>query len=101
MAEVALTESWTRVDGTLGLTAGQKYRLQPSGPVQLALGSVAPTDDSDALAYQAASSQHTHAPSIAFMFVTGDTNRLWARAIGSAFSATKLKAVSATSFEPF
>ena len=31
MAEVALTEAWARVDATLGLMAGQKYRLQPSG----------------------------------------------------------------------
>ena len=100
MAEVSLTEAWQRVDSTLGMTAG-KYRLQPSGLVQLALGSTAPTDDSAALTYRAAGSQHSHASTIPFMFATGAANRLWARAIGGPFSATKLKAVSATSFEPF
>ena len=50
MAEIALTEAWRRIDADLSLAAGN-YRLQVSGIVQLALGSSAPTDDSDALTY--------------------------------------------------
>ena len=100
MAEVALTEAWSRVDADLSLAAGN-YRLQVSGIVQLALGSSAPTDDSDALTYFPPGKQFTHPATVPFKFATGNANRLWARAIGSPFSATKLKAVPAASFEPF
>ena len=102
MAEVNLTEAWSRVDSTLGLTAGQKYRLQiSSGIIQLALGSSAPSDDSNALTYRANGAQFDRGGTIPLSFASGAANRLWARAIGSPFSATMLKAVSATSFEPF
>ena len=100
MAEVALTEAWQRIDADLSLAAGN-CRLQVSGIVQLALGSSAPSNDADALTYFPPGKQFPHPATVPFKFATGAANRLWARAIGSSFSATKLKAVSAASFEPF
>ena len=98
MAKVTVTSEWSRVDNGLGLVAGTKYRIQPEGKMQLALGATAP-DDAAAVTYPASGSYAGNAATYAFTFVTGNANRLWARSVGSA--PCDLRAVLAASFEPF
>ena len=95
MAKVTVTAEWSRVDNGLGMTAG-KYRLQPEGKMQLALGADAP-DDADAITYPAAGSYAGNAATFAYTHIAGDANRLWAKSVGA---PCDLRAVPAVSFEP-
>ena len=97
MARVTVTSAWSRVDNGLGMTAGQKYRLQPEGSIYLALGTTAPDDD-DAVLYRGGAAQHGHPATYAFTLVTGNANRLWAKSVSA---PTGLRAVPAASFQPY